>query len=113
MLEQWWQRLAQPIADKMGLTLEEFSKKMYEHSSSGDWQEFADDAVKLKWVDRVVGRCQETALVKSPDTATGESDSLMGEAGRAAKARPGATLPRLSPLDCYYLFNPDGYFQME
>jgi ATP-dependent Clp protease protease subunit len=113
MLEQWWQRLAQPIADKMGLTLEEFSKRMYEHSSSGDWQEFADDAVKLKWVDRVVGRCQETALVKSPDTATGESDSLLGEADRAAKARPGATLPRLSPLDCYYLFNPDGYFQME
>jgi ATP-dependent Clp protease protease subunit len=119
MLEEWWQRLAQPIATKMGISVEEFSTQMYAHSSTGDWQEFADNAVKLKWVDVVVGRCQETALVKNPDSERGAGESLAGEADLrmaakpSAQARPAAVLPRLSPLDCYYLFNPDGYFRSE
>lgn len=116
MLEEWWQRLAHPIAEKMGITVEEFSRQMYAHSSTGDWQEFADDAVKLKWVDAVVGRCQETALVRNPDFQRSvgveiASASAPGVAGDGARSVP--VLPRLSPLDCYYLYNPDGYYHME
>jgi ATP-dependent Clp protease protease subunit len=66
-MEEWWQRLASPISAKMGVTTEEFIKLMYAHSATGDWKEFADNAVKLKWVDAVIGRCHETALVKNPD----------------------------------------------
>lgn len=120
MLEEWWQRLAAPIAAKMGISTEEFSKLMYEHSSTGDWQEFADNAVKLKWVDTVVTRCEETALIKHPDIeqTTEEKVATSGKASAKADASspgrgPVASLPRLSPLDCYYLYNPDGYYRVE
>jgi ATP-dependent Clp protease protease subunit len=109
LLEEWWQRLAGPIATKMGITIEELSRKMYAHSSTGDWQEFADQAVKLKWVDAVVERCSETALLKSPDNIAGGTGEF---ATRATVSAP-ATLPRLNPLDCYYLYNPDGFYQVK
>lgn len=121
MLEQWWERLATPIAEKMGITLQDFTKQMYAHSSTGDWQEFADRAVKLKWVDAIVGRCRETALIKNPDRdphgVYAIKASMPAEAPTAEKS-PGAgrgvvALPRLNPADCYYLYNPDGYYRIE
>jgi ATP-dependent Clp protease protease subunit len=125
MLEQWWQRLAAPIAAKMGITIDEFIKQMYAHTATGDWKEFADDAVKLKWVDTVVGRCQETAWVKNPDVEPappGQLASASGTPGAAVvnmaektdeKGHPYMLLPRLNPVDCYYLYNPDSYFRSE
>lgn len=109
LLEQWWQRLAGPIAAKMGITIEQLSELMYSHSSTGDWQEFADDAAKLKWVDTVVQRCSETALVKNPDS----SSTFTGEFATKATGHVLASLPKLNPLDCYYLYNPDGYYQIK
>lgn len=121
MLEEWWSRLAAPIAEKMGVSMEDFAKQMYEHSSSGDWQEFGDEAVKLKWVDAVVSRCQETAFVKDPDieadgvevaSATGRAQHPHhSERTDAVSLTTNATLPRLNPVDCYYLYNPDGFYQ--
>ena len=49
-LEEWWRRLATPVAKKMGISREEFIEQMYEQTVSGDWTEFADQAKKLKWV---------------------------------------------------------------
>jgi len=125
MLEQWWQRLAAPIAAKMGISIDEFIKQMYAHTASGDWKEFADDAVKLKWVDIVVGRCQETAWVKNPDVEPAPPGQLATAAVAPGtnvsaslektddKGRPYMVLPRLNPVDCYYLYNPDNYFRSE
>ena len=125
MLEQWWQRLAAPIAAKMGISTDEFVKQMYAHTTTGDWKEFADDAVKLKWVDTVVGRCHETAWVKNPDVdpavvaqvATASANPATISAAPVEKTdekgRPYMPLPRLNPLDCYYLYNPDSYFRTE
>ncbi len=122
-LEEWWQRLAAPIAAKMGITTAEFVKQMYEHTATGDWREFADNAAKLKWIDVVVGRCQETAQVRNPDvsssppsriaTAPAPDDAVTMNEKLDAKGRPFVVLPRLNPMDCYYLYNPDGYFRME
>jgi ATP-dependent Clp protease protease subunit len=117
-MEEWWQRLASPISAKMGVSTEEFIKQMYAHSATGDWKEFADNAVKLKWVDAVIGRCHETALVKNPDSnrpagVTMASTAHQFEATMHSQARSAAVLPRLGPLDCYYLYNPDGYFRTE
>ena len=109
LLEEWWQRLASPVAAKMGITVEELSRQMYAHSSTGDWQEFADNAVKLKWVDVVVERCSETAFLKSPD----RKGSVGGEFATSTTANASATLPKLNPLDCYYLYNPDGFYQVK
>jgi ATP-dependent Clp protease protease subunit len=118
-LEQWWQRLAAPIATKMGLTMDEFVKQMYAHSATGDWKEFADDAVKLKWVDTVVGRCHETACIRPPDReasaalGSAESSSVSTPAKSEPKTVAMKTVPRLNPVDCYYLYNPDGYYHAE
>ncbi len=115
-LEQWWQRLAAPIAAKMGVTTEEFVKQMYAQTTTGDWKEFADEAVKLKWIDTVVGRCQETAWRKNPDAASDDTATAKVEASVNrvdAKGRPYMVLPRVNPVDCYYLHNPDSYYRVE
>jgi len=57
-LEEWWERLAAPVAKKMGISLDEFIKRMYENRSTGNWVEFGDRARKLKWVDQIVETIQ-------------------------------------------------------
>ncbi len=127
-IEEWWQRLAGPIAAKMGISTEEFIKKMYSKVSTGDWSEFADKAVSLKWVDHIVDEIRETAQVKHPDLTPrplptftflplrGSSEATatipyMTE-GIDEKGRPCMFLPRPNPKDVYYMFNPDGYYRM-
>jgi len=120
-LEQWWQRLAAPIAAKMGIRTDDFVKQMYAHTATGDWREFADDAAKLKWIDVVVGRCRETAWRKNPDTETTTTGQQVATADHAAsstekiddKGRPYMLLPHLNPIDCFYLHNPDGYYRTQ
>jgi len=124
---EWWRRLAVPVADKMGITEEEFIKLMYEKRSTGDWQEFADVAVELKWVDQLVEQIHETATLRHPDfkgqraagqtvvPAAGDvtavvSDDLVEQADE--RGRPFQYLPRLNPADVYWLHNPDGYYRM-
>jgi ATP-dependent Clp protease protease subunit len=44
------------------------------------------------------------------------SNQAMGrtqEGTAGSKATAGVVLPRLNPMDCYYLYNPDGYFRVE
>jgi ATP-dependent Clp protease protease subunit len=120
-MEEWWKRLAGPVADKMGITREEFIKRMYEHSSSGDWNEFADRAQKLKWVDVVVEEIEETGTLRHPGEpvaeptmrriATTASTEPLAESVDA-KGRPSMVLPRLNPFDCYWIYNPDGYYKL-
>ena len=119
-LEQWWKRMATPIAAKMGIPLEDFVKQMYAHTATGDWQEFADEAVKLHWIDQVVGRCRETAWRKNPDSGMASHNQVATADGASAstekvdsKGRAYKTLPHLNPVDCYYLHNPDGYYRAE
>jgi len=132
-IEEWWRRLAEPVARKMGVTTEEFIKRMYQQVSSGDWSEFGDKAVELKWVDHVVKEIRETALVKNPDGArpapapggpspmprpqTGLESSLSSQSllpeSVDEKGQPYTRLPRLAPKDFYYLFNPDGYYRLQ
>jgi ATP-dependent Clp protease protease subunit len=120
-MEEWWKRLADPIAQKMGITRDDFIKQMYAHTSTGDWNEFGDNAVKLKWVDNIVDEIQETSTVRlvdatpagnpmrSPIPSPGH-ESLKEE--RDEKGRLSMTLPRLNPMDCYWIYNPDGFFRL-
>ncbi len=119
-MEEWWKRLADPVAQKMGITRDEFIKRMYAHTSTGDWNEFGDNAAKLKWVDTIVDEIQETSTVRLADTATPTGnplriplpghESLKEE--KDEKGRPAMLLPRLNPMDCYWIYNPDGYFRL-
>lgn len=122
-MEEWWKRLADPVAQKMGISREEFIKQMYANRSTGDWNVFADEAQKLKWVDVIVDEIEETGLVKNPELVTAAPTNPLpiriplpgtGDAfeQRDEKGRPYVTLPRLNPLDCYWIYNPDGYFRL-
>lgn len=127
-LQEWWRRLAGPVADKMGVTQEEFIKLMYENASTGDWQEFADKAVELKWVDEIIEEIQETSLLEHPDRqqrqpARPTTGITIAEGGAPQvhdepvmkvddKGQPYTLLPRINPLDVYWIYNPDDHFRV-
>jgi ATP-dependent Clp protease protease subunit len=115
-LEEWWKRLAEPVAKKMGVSLDEFIKRMYKQRSTGDWREFADNAKKLKWVDEIADVIREQSYLKNPDTnATARYTRYLGEGVEEAtdgQGRAYGKLPRLSPVDAYWLYNPDRYYRI-
>jgi ATP-dependent Clp protease protease subunit len=113
ILQEWYKRLAEPVAKKVGYSLDGWTKEMYKHSSDGDWQEFGDAAVKLKWVDRVVHEVRETGFVKDPDDKKDEKPkSAFALAVTAdAQGRESVRLPRLQPFDAYWIYNPDQYYR--
>tara|TARA_Y100000588_G_scaffold285246_1_gene302926 strand:+ start:226 stop:738 length:513 start_codon:yes stop_codon:yes gene_type:complete len=47
-IQDWARRLHRKTAARMGLDLDEFYERMYKETVTGDWDEFADEAVKLK-----------------------------------------------------------------
>ncbi len=112
--QRWWVRLGTPIAAKMGITPEEFIKKMYAESSRGDWSEFGEQAKELKWVNHIVSGIDETSFTKDPDTveipAAARPFTLKEEID--ASGKPFAWLPRLDPKDVYFIHNPDGYYRV-
>lgn len=120
-MQKWWTRLADPIAQKMGITPDEFIEMMYKKTVSGDWTEFGDDAVRLKWADHVVSRIHETALLKNPDakkpTAATTTRSSAIESGLTPaideKGNPYMILPRRNPKDVYMMHNPDSYYRFK
>jgi ATP-dependent Clp protease protease subunit len=120
-LEEWWKRLAAPVAAKMGISLDDFIKRMYQNRSSGNWVEFGDSARKLKWVDEIAETVWEESYDKNPDApsallvppppAHGDGQSALQERVDA-NGRRYVLLPRLDPVDCYYLYNPDNYYRL-
>jgi len=120
-VEEWWKRLAAPVAAKMGIGLDEFIKRMYQNRSTGDWREFGDSARKLKWVDEIAETVREESYDKNPDapSAPGVSPPPVRAEGQPAlqervdaNGRRYVLLPRLDPVDCYYLYNPDNYYRL-
>lgn len=114
--QRWWERLATPVAQKMGISTDQFIKDMYTHTSSGDWSEFGEEAAKLKWVNHIVNGIEETSITMNPDSKpagqvaqSGDND-FKEEVG--ADGKPCTYLPRLSPKDVYFLYNPDSYYRM-
>ena len=62
-MEEIENRLMIPLLDKFGYrTIEQWRKALYKHSSSGDWREFATEALNLKWVNQIVHHIQDTAV---------------------------------------------------
>lgn len=114
ILKEWYKRLAEPVAKKVGYSLDGWTKEMYKHSSDGDWQEFGDEAVRLKWADRVVHEVRETGIVKDPDEVKDDAKpkKLLALAPSTdAQGRETVRLPRLQPFDAYWIYNPDQYYR--
>ena len=121
---QWFERLATPVAKKMGISLQDFVKQMYSNDSTGDWSAFGDKAKELKWVDNVIERIEETAVldllpvpvappammpIPLPPTRT----EISGVATRVDdKGRPYFELPALAnPFDAWWLYDPQGLYR--
>jgi ATP-dependent Clp protease protease subunit len=117
MLEAWSQRLLLPVAKKMGLkSIDEFVKKMYEKSISGNWREYAEGAKKLKWIDDIVTKIRETSFLTKPTDKALDStffrNYLIGNSIKTADTpKDSVNLPHLVFDDFYYLYNPDNYYR--
>lgn len=112
--QRWWARFGTPLANKMGITTDEFIKKMYTKSSSGDWSEFGEQAKELKWVNHIVEGIDETSFTKDPDSVdpakVAKPVTIAEEVD--ASGKPFVWLPRLDPKDVYFIYNSDGYYRM-
>jgi ATP-dependent Clp protease protease subunit len=131
---EWARRLAQPLADKMDVTMDRLVEMMYENNSDGDWEEFADKAVELKWVNHVIHEIREEGIRDQPADAQApvlfffQAEDKVDQAGRPVvtrprtfsygfeekvdnEGRPYIMLPRLRPFDYYFMYNPDGYYK--
>lgn len=109
-------RIIAPVARKMGLTMDEFRKKMYEHNSDGDWLAFGDNAVTYKWASGTVEKVEETGVFKNPDEdqAPKNMRGMRGfelEEKTDEKGKAFVQLPRLKPFDFYFMYNPDKYYR--
>ncbi|XHR27417.1 MAG: ATP-dependent Clp protease proteolytic subunit [Chthoniobacteraceae bacterium] len=114
-IEEWWRRLAAPVAQKMGISLDEFIKEMYKNRITGDWREFGDNARKLKWVDDIAVTIREESLIKNPDTSATPRPPTrfpLAKEDVDGNGKHFVLLPKPSPLDCYYLYNPDNYYRV-
>lgn len=118
IVDEWTKRILKPVAQKMGLTTEDFVKQMYEHSAMGNWMEFADVATKLKWVDTVVEEIRDTSLIKKPQDEAKPEEMMEETLPMAARVEKSddkgqryVKLPRLSHPNFYYLYNPDSYYR--
>lgn len=111
--QKWWDRLAEPVARKMGVTTDDLIEEMYSKSSSGDWSEFGDKAVELKWVNHIVEGIVESSIILNPDVGTEGTDKKKASAEQVdPDGKVFSYLPRLNPKDVYFLYNPDGYYRM-
>lgn len=114
IFKEWAHRLHTPVALKMGITLDAFYQEMYNKDANGDWQEFADNAVKLKWIDHIVERIEEHGITESPDTDSYKKrkkgtkniaiQNQVGEDGEVFMK-----LPKLEAFDFYFLHNNNKY----
>jgi ATP-dependent Clp protease protease subunit len=111
-LREWERRLAEPIARKMGIKLDEFKARMYQAKKTGDWDEFADKAVELKWIDRVVDDIREIGIRKKPADQPA-SPFWMFMMARDENGKPYCKLPPLLPYDCYFMVNPRGFYRVD
>jgi ATP-dependent Clp protease protease subunit len=112
VMKEWERRLAEPVAAKMGIDVATFKQKMYESSKSGDWEEFADQAFKLKWVNHIITELREEGIREKPtDTAPRPwwfTMLMKDESGRSF-----VQLPPLEPYDAYFMINPNGFYRVE
>jgi len=111
-MKEWERRLAEPIARKMGISLDEFKARMYSAKKNGDWDEFADKAVQLKWVDHLVNEIREEGIRRKPSGGRTEQMWLF-MMDRDEQGKPFMRLPPLEPYDCYFMVNPRGFYRVD
>ena len=110
IVKEWMKRIATPVARKMGISLKKFIVLMYKNNSNGNWREFGDRAVKLKWINRLVYEISEKSITTIRKKRIIKRFRIFSEKidGHGKKY---IELPRLNYYDVHYLYNPDGYYK--
>ena len=113
IFKEWAKRLHATVADKMDVSMDEFYKQMYEKNSDGDWQEFADAAVKIGWVGHIANEIREEGVVKRPTDEAPEPEWFFFSKGTPLPDPKNdfVLLPRLKPFDYYFIYNPAGHYR--
>lgn len=111
LMKQWASRLHEPVAEKMGIDLDTFYEQMYANNSDGDWLEFADQAIDLKWVDHIVEAIREEGIIQKPSsqmpmqrfriTIENQQNSVNNDRMHQI------LLPQPEPFDYYFLYDPE------
>lgn len=99
----WCERIFVKVANKMGITVDEFVAKMYSAVSTGDWKVLGTEAVKLKWVTHVVDRMTEEGVNNTtvvPALGAIKPDGLNGT----------TALNPLTPFDIWWIYDPSTEF---
>jgi ATP-dependent Clp protease protease subunit len=128
-------RLIGAVAKKLGMSEKEFVDQMYKNRTSGDWELFGDEAVEKGWIEHVATTIREEGVRNKPKGMRNPPSQLIiiGEKSAApaaatsqgyleryevelkeqvdAEGKRYVQLPRLSPLDAYLIYNPDGYYR--
>ena len=111
-MKRWQARLLQPLLTRMGLTPEEFTAKLYEKSSTGLWRVFGDEAADLKWVNHLATEFREEGVTARPEGGPPDPWYFdLFDFKEDEKGRPYVVLPRLRPMDFYFIYNPDNYYR--
>ena len=77
--KQWNDRMLKLVANKMGISVKQFVKKMYQNSPNGDWTVFADEAKKLRWIDNIIKGIRYTHISTQPQKKQYNSKKLLLE----------------------------------
>lgn len=96
----WCDRIFIKVADKVGLSLDEFVSRMYQATVTGDWKVLGDEAVKLKWATHVVERMSEEGTSSLPMPPAVENANPLKEATSRQE------LPPLNPFDVWWIYDP-------
>jgi len=109
--QEWSRRLLGPLCKKLSTTPEKLVREMYRHDSTGDWSEFADNAVRLGWIDHVVQAVRERGVTRLSSTP-GATDAAEARVERRdGQGKSYVELPRLQPFDLWFLHDPDDYYR--
>lgn len=99
----WCERIFVKVANKMGITVDEFVAQMYAAVSTGDWKVLGTEAVKLKWATHVVDRMTEEGVnntAAAPALGVIKPDGLNGT----------TALNPLTPFDIWWIYDPSTEF---
>jgi len=113
MAKEWERRLMGPVTRKLGISIKQFRSRMYKNNSNGDWEEFANRAKQLKWVQNIVHEIRETGMLKKPNKPRRRFRFFFGsmKEKRDKMGNRYVEMPRLHPYDLYYIHNKDNYYR--
>ena len=100
----WCDRINRQVAAKIGMSLDEFVRRMYAATVTGDWRVTGEEAVRLRWVGTLVERIQEDGVTELAEPARPQPTTLVVR--RAAEAAQDVRPPAL-PGDAWLIYEPN------